>query len=102
MKNSKKDLGSMPIAQSRFLNPYIITSGDRGYESIIAIICTFRSPILNFSSTLKDSIKARKTQFEPLQNSVEFHMKYAMIQFDLCNYDRVKACFGLVRRVQIF
>jgi hypothetical protein len=37
--------------------------------------------------------KARKTQFEPLQNSVEFHMKYAMIQFDLCNYGRVKACF---------
>jgi hypothetical protein len=37
--------------------------------------------------------QARKTQFESLQNSVEFHMKYAMIQFDLSNYDRVKACF---------
>ena len=38
-------------------------------------------------------MKARKTQFGPLQNSVEFHMKYAMIQFDLRNYDRVMEYF---------
>jgi hypothetical protein len=34
-----------------------------GATPIIAIICTFRSQILNFSSTFKNSIKARKTQF---------------------------------------
>lgn len=32
-------------------------------------------------------------QFEPVQNSIEYHMEYTMIQFEPCYHVRVKACF---------
>jgi len=38
--------------------PQLSNFGDSGYKPIIAIICTFRLLILNFSSTFKDSFKA--------------------------------------------
>jgi len=40
---------------------------DFGYEPIIAIICTFRSLILNFPRVIKDSMQARNLQFQSLQ-----------------------------------
>ena len=49
---------------------------DVGYEPIIAIICTFCSLIPNFSSTFKDSVKARNLKIQTLEKSC--WMPYAM------------------------
>ena len=49
-----------------------------GYEPIIAIICTFRSLIPNFSRVIKDSMQARNLQFQYSQNSEDLHMYYAI------------------------